>query len=123
MHLLQLCHMNHALVQPQLTLHLKCRLPLGTEVYVAGNFNDWYPDQARYRLTPATDGQYTYRFDPNVPLPATVEYKYVLGGWDHVELDRFGQGVPNRVIAATAGDVHDTVCLLYTSDAAGRPIL
>lgn len=64
-------------------------------VFLAGDFNRWYPDIPAYSLEKVKPG--SYRF----PIPADwvgkpFQYKYTKGGWDHVELDALGNPSQNR---------------------------
>lgn len=72
-------------------------------VFVAGNFCDWLPDLPRFRMNPVGSGHYVYEFPADQALPKKLEYKYTRGGWDQVELDATGAGVPNRTVLRSAG--------------------
>lgn len=69
-------------------------------VYVAGTFNDWSAGDSRYRLEP-TERPGEYFIEIELPDGTEyVEYKYTRGGWESVELGRYGGYVPNRSIDA-----------------------
>ena len=70
-------------------------------VFVSGNFCEWLPDLAPFQMQSVGPGQYVYDFPPDLQLPNKLEYKYTRGGWDHVELDASGEGVPNRTVLRT----------------------
>ncbi|WP_346985536.1 alpha/beta hydrolase-fold protein [Chryseobacterium sp. POE27] len=42
-------------------------------------------------------------------LPEIIEYKFTKGGWENVELDKFGNITPNRKISKSAGKTLDLV--------------
>ncbi|CAG5003672.1 hypothetical protein DYBT9275_03205 [Dyadobacter sp. CECT 9275] len=78
-------------------------------VYITGNFCKWYPDLEEYRMTETEPGHYTFEFPADAELPVPLEYKYTRGGWDQVELDRYGQQHPNRVLQEPHGLIKDQV--------------
>ena len=81
---------------PQRTLRLITETEDDRPVYVAGTFNDWTTAQEAYRLRPSeTSGQYeiTLKLDDT---PLQVEYKYTRGGWEAVELGRYGESALNH---------------------------
>ncbi|TLV00971.1 alpha/beta hydrolase [Dyadobacter luticola] len=78
-------------------------------VYITGNFCKWLPDLEEYRMTMIEPGKYQFQFPENMELPEPLEYKYTRGGWDQVELDRFGKPYGNRVVMKSEGLVQDTV--------------
>jgi predicted alpha/beta superfamily hydrolase len=80
-----------------LRLHLTAPADSGTNVYIAGNFNDWKAGQKAYRLEQTGPGQYRFEFLDRRHLPSRLEYKYHRGDWDQVELDQYGNMRPNRV--------------------------
>jgi hypothetical protein len=49
----------------------------GKKIYLAGNFNDWKPDNPQYLMT--DDGSGTFTISVKLP-PGTYQYKYVLDG-------------------------------------------
>lgn len=83
-------------------------------VYVTGNFNDWQPAAEAFRMQPVGPGpdgraQYVLDWPADQPLANVLEYKFTKGGWDHVELDAWGESVGNRTWAATDAGPLDTV--------------
>ena len=100
-------------------------------VYLTGNFNRWDPRDAAYQMKPAGTNRYELEVD-NELLPERIEYKFTRGGWENVEIDRFGNITPNRKIQKKRQKAEDHVerwrinwgpfkkeffpiCLLYTS--------
>jgi len=49
----------------------------GKKIYLAGNFNDWKPDNSQYVM--ADDGGGTFTITVKLP-PGTYQYKYVIDG-------------------------------------------
>jgi hypothetical protein len=49
----------------------------GKKIYLAGNFNDWKPDNSQYVMT--DDGSGTFTITVKLP-PGTYQYKYVIDG-------------------------------------------
>ncbi len=78
-------------------------------VYLAGNFNNWKTDDENYKLEKLDKGKYRFVFTQDMPLPDTLEYKYVKGGWHNVEIDSYGNTPPNRRVEKKQGSVADHV--------------
>lgn len=68
----------------------------GTKMFVAGTFNDWEPGDPAYQLREKNDTTYVITL-PDV-LAAEHEFKFTLGTWERVEVDRSGADVGNRTI-------------------------
>lgn len=67
-------------------------------VYVSGNFNGWGTGSKAYAMRQTGPGYYEFHFPVEEWLPEQLEYKYHRGDWDQVELDRFGNPRPNRIL-------------------------
>ncbi|NIJ51776.1 alpha/beta hydrolase [Dyadobacter arcticus] len=78
-------------------------------VYITGNFCKWLPDLQEFQMINVSSGKYQFQFPETMELPDPLEYKYTRGGWDQVELDRFGKPYGNRVAVKGDGIVQDTV--------------
>ena len=77
-------------------------------VYITGNFNKWNPRDLAFELKPL--GKNTYSIDiSEEDLPETIEYKYTRGGWENVEIDRFGNITPNRRAQKSETETKDQV--------------
>ena len=77
-------------------------------VYITGNFNKWNPRDLAFELKPL--GKNTYSIDiSEEDLPETIEYKYTRGGWENVEIDRFGNITPNRRAQNSETETNDQV--------------
>ena len=63
-------------------------------VYIAGSFNGWNPKDENYRMIRQDNRHY------NLEVPCFTnkkyEYKYTLGGWEHVEKNPEGKDIENR---------------------------
>ena len=67
----------------------------GDNVFIAGNFNGWEPQNTAYRLLPDWDNVLELSFQ----LPkGEYEYKFTRGGWERVECMHSGKDIPNRNI-------------------------
>ena len=64
-------------------------------IFITGNFNGWKPKDLSYELQ-RTDANNFYIDVEDEILPEKIEYKYTKGGWENVELDKFGSITPNR---------------------------
>lgn len=77
------------------------------DIYITGNFNKWNPYDKSYQLR---KNKVSYSIEiPDEDLPSIVEYKFTKGGWENVELDRFGNITPNRKAIKTQKITRDVV--------------
>ena len=67
----------------------KAQFP-NSQVFVAGSFNGWNPT-----ATPLTKTGNQNKIILSVPK-GIIEYKFTLGSWEKVEVDKAGADVPNR---------------------------
>ncbi|KFF26062.1 alpha/beta hydrolase [Chryseobacterium vrystaatense] len=77
-------------------------------VYITGNFNNWNPRDSNYQLKQRDQNNYFVEIDSEI-LPDIVEYKFTKGGWENVELDKYGSITPNRKAVKTNGKASDIV--------------
>ncbi len=67
--------------------------PPGDKIYLAANFNDWFPKDPALVLRKLSDGRYTL----NLPRKADyIEFKFTRGDWSAVEADAQGNDIENR---------------------------
>lgn len=64
-------------------------------VYITGTFNQWDPRDETFVMKLQEDGTYFLEI-PDKQLRGKIEYKFTKGGWESVEIDRFGNISPNR---------------------------
>lgn len=64
-------------------------------VYITGNFNKWNPKDYNFPLTQLDPNNYFIEINDEI-LPDIIEYKFTKGGWENVELDKYGNITPNR---------------------------
>ncbi len=80
------------------TIHFHLHTPLldGAPVNIAGTFNDW--NQNEYPMHLDHPGHYSLSI--NIPWDDAhpIEYKFLRGTWENVELDEYGGGVSNRLM-------------------------
>jgi predicted alpha/beta superfamily hydrolase len=67
----------------------------GSDIYIAGSFNGWNPQDAKYRFQKTEKGE--YYIDMKLEN-GKYEYKITRGGWDKVECKKGGAGIGNRVL-------------------------
>ncbi len=91
-----------------LSLELSTPIDDGRPVFVSGNFCEWYPDIVDYQMKRVELGKFTFDFPTN-KLPEKLEYKYTRGGWNHVELDAYGNATNNRISKRKSGVLNDFV--------------
>ena len=77
-------------------------------IFITGNFNGWKPKDLSYELQ-RTDANNFYIDVEDEILPEKIEYKYTKGGWENVELDKFGSITPNRKTTKKRKEINDTV--------------
>lgn len=68
-------------------------------VYIAGSFNGWNPKDENYRMT-REDSRH-YKLDIPCFTDKHYEYKYTLGGWEHIEKTIEGKEIDNRKLIST----------------------
>ncbi|NIF04944.1 alpha/beta hydrolase [Chryseobacterium sp. Tr-659] len=76
--------------------------------FITGNFNSWNPKDYVYQLKQLDSFNYFIEIDDQL-LPDDIEYKFTKGGWENVELDKYGNITPNRKVKKSKGKVSDTV--------------
>ena len=93
------------------TLKIELKTPSSDNrpVYITGNFCKWLPDLDEFRMEKISPNHYSFQFPTDLEIPYPLEYKYTRGGWDQVELDRYGQPYGNRVSMQTEGVIQDFV--------------
>jgi hypothetical protein len=67
-------------------------------VYIAGSFNGWNPKDENYKMT-REDSRH-YKLDVPCFAGKNYEYKYTLGGWEHVEKTTDGKDTDNRKLTS-----------------------
>ncbi|MEO8110266.1 MAG: alpha/beta hydrolase-fold protein [Ginsengibacter sp.] len=65
----------------------------GDTLFVAGNFNDWDPDNKEYALAADKDGIASITLSLS---PGNYEYKFTRGDWAKAEAGAAGNGASNR---------------------------
>ncbi len=92
-----------------ITIEMRTPIDYARPVYLAGDFNHWRESDVRFQLHRLEEGRYQLQL-PAALLPAgQTAYKYVRGAWSEVELDRFGNATPNRLLNAASERVEDFV--------------
>ena len=77
-------------------------------IYLTGSFNSWDPRHSDYIMELQEDGRYLIEI-PDRYLKGKIEYKFTKGGWESVEIDRFGNINANRKITKGAQETEDHV--------------
>lgn len=92
----------------RLSLELQTEIDDDRPVYVSGNFCNWLPNKPEFKMQKIDAGKYQFVF-PATFKNSKIEYKYTKGGWEHVELDGFGNSPANRIISHSSGTIKDFV--------------
>ena len=69
--------------------------PLNDDIYVAGNFNNWVPNDPRYKLTEISNGKYKAIVSLDIGY---YQYKFTRGSWANVETTLNGLVLADRTI-------------------------
>ncbi|VEH21018.1 Predicted hydrolase of the alpha/beta superfamily [Chryseobacterium nakagawai] len=77
-------------------------------VFITGNFNNWNPKDDNYLLQRSDSHHYFIEIEDE-KLADEIEYKFTKGGWENVELDKYGNITPNRKTKKSLQKVSDTV--------------
>lgn len=77
-------------------------------VFITGNFNNWNPRDYDYKLQQSDSLHYFIEIEDE-KLPDEIEYKFTKGGWENVELDKYGNITPNRKAKKSLQKTSDTV--------------
>lgn len=77
-------------------------------VYITGNFNNWNPRDSNYQLKQLDSHHYFIEINSEI-LADIVEYKFTKGGWENVELDKYGNITPNRKAEKSVGKASDII--------------
>ena len=68
----------------------------GSDIYIAGSFNGWNPQDAAYRFNKDSNGNYFLNFSL---ADGRYEYKLTRGGWETVECRQGGVSGENHYLA------------------------
>jgi predicted alpha/beta superfamily hydrolase len=77
-------------------------------VYITGNFNKWNPRDPNFQLTKNDDDSFKIEINNDI-LPENIEYKFTKGGWENVELDRFGNITINRKVSKSLESIDNEI--------------
>ncbi|MDZ4683277.1 MAG: alpha/beta hydrolase-fold protein [Saprospiraceae bacterium] len=100
-----------ASVVPDSKIIVELRTPDARDlpVFLTGNFNEWQVGDSQFRLEKVKKGLYRFEFPNKQALPEVIEYKYVRGSWDQVELDSAGNEIFNRFFHTSGRLIADVV--------------
>ncbi len=73
--------------------------PSGSNIYLAGSFNGWNPQDKNFMFHRDSAGNY---FKDLQLAPGSYEYKITRGGWDKAESKKDGAPTANRVLKVEA---------------------
>lgn len=66
-----------------------------SEIYIAGSFNAWNPQDKNFEFNKGASGNYFLDIKLN---KGSYEYKITRGGWDKVECQSSGADITNRIL-------------------------
>ncbi|UYP00054.1 hypothetical protein OF820_13540 [Oceanotoga sp. DSM 15011] len=72
------------------------------DIYIMGNFNNWFPGDENYRMTKNSDDSYSLKV--KVVPNKEIKYKYNLGTFNSIEKDFFGNERSNRIFIPRFND-------------------
>jgi len=67
-------------------------------IFISGSFNNWNVADRRFQFKKTGPKTYRFSFPDEVEFVYPMEYKFLRGGWDEVELDEHGNNVANRIL-------------------------
>ena len=73
--------------------------PYNDDIYIAGTFNGWLPNNNAYKLTKTSYDKYTIALNLNA---GSYEFKFTRGSWDTAETNLDGSSLPNRFMVVSA---------------------
>lgn len=76
--------------------------PSGSNIYAAGSFNGWNPQDEDYRFQHDNSGNYTLDLKLD---KGDYEFKITRGGWDKVECKKNGAGSGNRILKIEKNEI------------------
>lgn len=78
-------------------------------VFVAGNFNEWNPKHPDYEMSRNDDNSFEITLDLTGWKKKKIKYKFTRGGWENVEIDRYGNITKNRKATIAKGTADEVV--------------
>jgi len=76
--------------------------PRDDKIYLAPDFNGWDPEDENLIFQAQEDGKYIIR----IPYrESSMSFKITRGGWKHVEKNKFGEDIENRVLHFGFSDI------------------
>lgn len=92
-----------------LTINLLTKDEDGRDIYVTGTFNDWNPQDERFKMKHIKEGRYKLKVKITDDFSFPVSYKYTKGGWGNEEVTAKGNKSKNRTIPSVRRSVTDRV--------------
>lgn len=75
--------------------------PSGSDIYAAGSFNGWNPQDTGYKFKHDKNGNYSLELTLK---KGSYEFKITRGGWDQVECKKDGESISNRLLKIDEGE-------------------
>ena len=88
---------SSVMAQSTVRLHIKtlpAYHPSGSNIYAAGSFNGWNPQDDNFKFNHEKDGSY---FLDMILIKGSYDYKITRGEWDKVECKKGGTSIENRL--------------------------
>jgi len=80
--------------------------PSGSNIYAAGSFNGWNPQDENYKFQHDNNGNYFLDLKLD---SGSYEYKITRGGWDKAECKKDGVGIANRILKPETNETVELV--------------
>lgn len=77
--------------------------PDNSQIYMAANINQWNPANKNFKFRRDTSETFILTID-SLEVDQELQFKFTLGTWQLVEVDRFGTNVENRIISYNQAD-------------------
>jgi len=69
--------------------------PLNDDLYIAGSFNNWVPNDSRYKLTRVSNDRFALSINLDIGI---YQYKFTRGSWGLVETSISGAPIADRTL-------------------------
>jgi len=94
--------------------------PSGSDVFIAGSFNGWNPQDNNFKFTRSEKGEYFLKLSL---AAGKYEYKITRGGWDKTECKTGGTGMDNRKLDVNEDSYLDIAIEEWTDRFPSQPVV
>lgn len=99
-----------------LSFHVTTQVNDDEPIFLTGTFNNWNVADRRYQLKRIAPKTYHVSLPAGIEITYPLEYKFLRGGWDEVELDENGNLTDNRILEKPVSEVKVYIPLFARKD-------